>query len=125
MSRILGILVLVVAAVLLFEPLRERARPQIEWALGPAYRWEAKNRVNDLHRVLERERALGSPPPEPRHFQKFITSREGAAAALDPWGEPFFLETTRTTMRVGSPGPDRLRGSQDDIFSRQTPKNPR
>ncbi len=118
MSRILGFLVLVLAAVLLLPSLRERARPQIEWALTPVYRWEAKNRVNDLSRVLERERATGAQLPQPRGFAGFVTAREGAAASLDPWGQPFFLESTRTTLRVGSAGPDRVRGTADDIYSK-------
>jgi hypothetical protein len=119
MSRILGILVLVLAAVLLLPTLRERARPQIEWALTPVYRWEAKNRVNELHRVLTRERATGGQLPQPRQFQQFIVRTEGAPASLDPWGEPYYLETTRTTIRVGSAGPDRVRGTADDIHSRE------
>jgi hypothetical protein len=117
MSRLLLILVFLLAAVLLLPPLRERAAPQIEWALTPVYRWEAKNRVSEISRVLERERSLSGGVPHPRNFQSFIASREGPAAALDPWGEPYFLEVTRTTLRVGSAGPDRVRGTADDIYS--------
>lgn len=118
MSRIVGFLVLVLAAVLLLPSLRERARPQIEWALGPVYRWEAKNRVNDLQRVLERERATGGQLPQPRTFDRFIAQREGEAAALDPWGTPYYLQTSRTSIRVSSAGPDRVAGTADDIHSR-------
>lgn len=118
MTRLLGILVLAVAAVLLTPSLRERARPQIEWALTPVYRWETRNRVNDIHRVLIRERATGGQLPRPRDFPAFLEQREGAGAALDPWGEPFFLEADRTTFRVGSAGQDRTRGTDDDIFSK-------
>lgn len=118
MSRLLGIMVLLLAAVLLLPPLRERAAPQIEWALTPVYRWEAKNRVSDLRRVMERERSAGVQLPGPREFQSFVTRHEGAATSIDPWDSPYFLESTRTTLRIGSAGPDRVRGTADDIYSK-------
>lgn len=118
MGRIVWILVFLLAAVLLVPSLRERARPQIEYVLSPIYRWEARNRVNEIYRVLERERAQGAPLPTPRDFRRFLEQREGPRAALDPWNEPFFLESGRRTFRIGSAGPDRQRGTVDDIFSK-------
>ncbi|HEX6908739.1 MAG TPA: hypothetical protein VF142_00010 [Longimicrobium sp.] len=117
MSRIVWILIFLLAAVLLVRPLRERARPQIEFALNPIYEWEAKNRVNSIYRVLERARAEGTPLPRPRDFQRFLTEREGADAALDPWGQPFFLVRERRSFRVSSAGPDRRANTADDIHS--------
>lgn len=117
MGRILGVLVLLLATVLLVPPLRERARPQIEYVLSPVYRWEAKNRVHSIQRVLERERSQGSTLPRPRDFTQFLSAREGPGAAVDPWNEPYYLVTTRRTFRVGSSGPDRQRNTADDILS--------
>jgi hypothetical protein len=117
MGRIFWILVFALVAVLTIPPLRERARPQIEFALNPIYRWEAKNRVNELYRVLERERAQGAPIPQPRDFHAFL-AREGSSADVDPWNQPFYLATTRRSYQVGSAGPDRQRGTADDILSR-------
>lgn len=117
MSRIVWILVFLVAAVLFVKPLRERARPQIEFALNPIYTWEAKNRVNAISRVLERERAQGTQLPRPRDFQKFLSDKEGPEAALDPWGQPFFLYRDRRSFRVSSSGPDRRTGTADDIHA--------
>ncbi|HEX6370300.1 MAG TPA: hypothetical protein VF006_15375 [Longimicrobium sp.] len=117
MSRILWVLVFLLAAVLLVRPLRERARPQIEYVLSPVYRWEARNRVHEIQRVLEAERSQGGTLPRPREFNQFLAVREGAQAALDPWNEPYFLVTTRRTFRVGSSGPDRQRNTTDDILS--------
>jgi hypothetical protein len=121
MARILGVLVILLATVLLVPPLRERARPQIEYVLNPVYRWEAKNRVHAIQRVLERERSQGSILPRPREFNRFLAAREGAQAAVDPWNEPYFLVTTRRTFRVGSSGPDRQRNTTDDILSEAQP----
>lgn len=126
MSRIVWVLLFLVAAVLLVPPLRERARPQIEWALTPIYRWEAKNRANEIGRTLERERSLGGAVPAPRDLTRFLTEREGARAATDPWGQPFFLERSRTEFRVGSSGQDRTQGTGDDIYSQpRLLRNPR
>lgn len=118
LSRLLWVLAFLVGAVLFVKPLRERVRPEIEYAMTPLYRWEAKNRVNEIYRILQRERAQGQQIPRPREFQRFLTMREGADAALDPWGEPFYLESSRRVVRVGSAGPDRARGTDDDIHSK-------
>ena len=118
MSRIVFLLVLLLVAVLTIPSLRQRAQPQIEYVMNPIYRWDAKNRVNDLYRLLERERATGGVVPRPADFRRFLEQREGDKAALDPWRQPFFLVTTRRTFRVGSSGQDRQRGTMDDIFSK-------
>lgn len=118
MSRLLGLLVLLLAAILLVPSLRERARPQIDWALTPLYRWETKNRLNEIHRLLAREHATGGTIPSAREFPVFLENREGVRGATDRWGEPFYLEVDRGSFRVGSAGPDREPGTGDDIFSR-------
>lgn len=118
MGRILGILVVALIAVLTVPALRERARPQIEYVLNPIYRWEAKNRVNEIYRVLERERAQGNGMPRPRDFTEFLAQRDGADASVDPWNVPFYLVASRRTYYVGSSGEDRRRGTADDILSK-------
>ena len=116
-SRILWILVALLATVLLVPQLRERVRPQMEYALNPIYRWEARNRVKTLQHTLERERSEGNALPPARTFTQFIAAREGPEAAMDPWDQPYYLVSTRRTFRVGSPGPDRRRNTADDILS--------
>ena len=118
MSKVIWILILALMAVLFVKPLRERARPQIEFVLNPVYRWDAKNRVNEIYRLMERERSQGVAMPAPRDFSKFLTEREGPSAATDPWGEPFYLQISKRTMRVSSAGPDRAAGTGDDIHSK-------
>jgi hypothetical protein len=117
MSRILWLLVFLLGAVLFVKPLRDRARPQIEFALNPIYSWEAKNRTNALARVLVREKAEGTPLPAPRDFQQFLSTHEGTDAAMDPWGQPYYLVRDRRMYRVGSSGPDRRPNTTDDIRS--------
>jgi hypothetical protein len=118
MGRFFWILVLALIAVLTVPPLRERARPQIEYVLNPIYKWDARNRVNEIYRVLERERAQGGGMPRPRDFTEFLAARDGADASVDPWKVPFFMVESRHTYYVGSAGPDRLRGTADDIVSK-------
>ena len=118
MGRIFWILVLALIAVLTVPSLRDRARPQIEYVLNPIYRWEAKNRVNEIYRVLERERAQGGGMPRPRDFTEFLAQRDGEDAAVDPWNVPFYLVASRRTYYVGSSGQDRRRGTADDILSK-------
>ena len=117
MSRIVWILVFLVAAVLFVKPLRDRARPQIEFALNPIYKWEAKNQVNSISRILERAQSEGTPLPRPRDFQRFLTEKQGVDGALDPWGEPFVLQRQRRLFQVASSGPDRTANTADDIRS--------
>jgi hypothetical protein len=116
-SRIMWVLVFLLAAVLLVPSLRARARPQIEYVLNPVYRWEARNRVHAVQKVLEREQSQGGVFPRPRDFTTFLVNNEGADAALDPWNQPYFLIATRRTFQVGSSGPDRQRNTADDILS--------
>lgn len=115
--RLVWILIFLIAAVVFVQPLRERALPHVEFALNPIYEWQTKNRVNSISRELVRARAEGTKFPRPREFQAFLTEREGAEAALDPWGEPYFLFRDRRSFRVSSAGPDRLANTEDDIHS--------
>ena len=115
--RLVWILVLLIGAVVFVPALRERAVPHVEFALNPLYEWQAKNRVNAISRELVRARAEGTAFPRPREFQAFLAEREGADAALDPWGEPYFLSRDRRSFRVSSAGPDRRSNSEDDIHS--------
>jgi hypothetical protein len=46
-------------------------------------------------------------------------------AAVDPWGSEYYIRKTRKTYYVGSPGKDRIVGTEDDIVSPvQTPRTP-
>ncbi|HEX8394067.1 MAG TPA: hypothetical protein VF665_17120 [Longimicrobium sp.] len=124
MSKVVWFLALVVAAFVFVKPLREKARPQLETAMNPLYGWTVRNEVKDLQRLVAREQALTGNMPKPSEFERFITSRQGPNAAVDSWGQPYYLTVTRRTYAVGSSGPDRRRNTADDIRaepSRRTP----
>ena len=122
MSKLMWILLFLIAAVVLVRPLRERVAGHMEPALNPVYEWNTRNRVHDLQRVMAREISVTGKLPRPREFRRFLEQREGDAAALDSWGEPFYLTLARRTYQVGSSGRDRVRGTEDDIISDPAPR---
>ena len=121
-SKLFWILLLVVAAVVLVKPLRERASPYMEPALNPVYEWSTRNRVKDLQRLTAREISVTGDLPRPRDFQSFISKLEGGKSAVDSWGQPYYLTVGRRTYQVGSSGRDRVRGTADDIVSVSAPR---
>lgn len=124
MSKVVWFLVLLVAAFVFVKPLREKARPQLETALNPLYGWTVRNEVKDLQRLVARELALTGNMPKPTEFERFIASRQGPGAALDSWGQPYYLALTRRTYTVGSSGPDRTRNTADDIRTEPVQRAP-
>lgn len=121
-SKLFWLPLLVVAAVVLVKPLRERASGHLEPALNPVYEWSTRNRVKDLQRLTAREISVAGELPRPRDFHTFISKLEGAKSAVDSWGQPYYLTVSRRTYQVGSSGRDRVRGTPDDILSEPAPR---
>lgn len=121
-SKLFWILLLVVAAVVLVKPLRDRASGYMEPALNPVYEWNTRNRVHDLQRLTAQEISAGGELPRPRDFPTFVSKLEGGESAVDSWGQPYFLTVGRRTYQVGSSGRDRVRGTADDIVSEPAPR---
>lgn len=122
-SKLLGILLVLVAAVVLVPSLRERVMPRLQPALNPAYEWSARNRVNEIVKLVHEEEALGRPLPNPRRFAAFVDQRDfQEGAGTDPWGSPYYLRLSRKTYVVGSAGKDRIPNNADDIVSAPQPR---
>jgi hypothetical protein len=120
MSKIVGLVLLLVAAVVLVPSLRDKVRPHVQFAFDPFYTWSAKNRVSEIMDVIKGEQSLGRPIPNPREFGTFIERNDFREdAAYDPWGNPYYLVVNRTTYQVGSYGKDQELGTEDDILSRE------
>jgi hypothetical protein len=117
MSKVVMLVLLLVAAVVLVPPLRQRARPHLQFAFDPFYEWSTRNRVDELKDLVKRQDQLGKTVPAPRDFGKFIEREDFHKDASDPWGQPYYLQRTRAGFRVGSPGKDMQRGTGDDILS--------
>jgi hypothetical protein len=118
MSRIVGLLLILILTVLLVRPIRERARPYIQPALDPVYEWSARNRVHTLLNLMREEETLGHALPTPDRFAQFIEFRDFQKdASKDPWGNPYYLRLQRRGYFVGSAGRDQVPNTPDDIVS--------
>lgn len=122
MGKIVGLVLLLIGAVVLVPPLREKVRPHVQFAFDPFYSWSARNRVAEILDVVKGEQQLGRPLPAPRDFAAFVDRLDFREdASIDPWGNPYFLRVTRSTYQVGSAGKDGQAGTPDDILSAQEP----
>jgi hypothetical protein len=118
MSKIVGLLLLVLLFILLIPPVRTRARPYMQPVLDPVYEWSAKNRVKGLVRLVQEEEILGRRIPTPAEFPRFVDQRDMQQdASKDPWGTTYYLRVLRRGYYVGSAGRDQLPGTPDDIVS--------
>jgi hypothetical protein len=75
--------------------------------------------VGELEKLLEQQVSAGRPIPPPRDFLGFIVREDPSGGGVDPWGNPYYLLSTRSTFQVGSPGPNGEAGDADDIVSIQ------
>ncbi|HYJ78738.1 MAG TPA: type II secretion system protein GspG [Longimicrobiaceae bacterium] len=118
MSKVLWLILLLVAVVVLVPPVRERAKPHLAFALDPFYEWSAKNRVSEISNLVKRADALGRTIPAAADFPRFVDTEDTKQnASVDPWGTPYYLLAGRRSYQVGSAGKDREPGTTDDILS--------
>lgn len=111
-----------VAAVLIFlsPPLRRWATPAVEPLINPVRRITVADRVNELSRQVEKEIHITGEAPQSRDLAAIIQRMHPGRknAGLDPWGRRYFLRRRAGAFQVASSGPDRRRGTRDDILSR-------
>ena len=70
---------------------------------------------------IENHRQRGRGYRSPRGFYDWVRANvESVEDGVDPWGEPYYLEMTRQHVIVGSPGPDRALGTEDDLPDAQS-----
>lgn len=110
-----------VAGLLIFisPPLRARAAPVVEPVINPMRRVSTADRVNTISRYLETESRISGLAPQdrdlPRVMKKMFPGRKDAM--LDPWGKRYYLRRHGDGFQVASAGPDRRRGTRDDVVS--------
>ncbi len=132
-KRLLILLLLVAATVSAVPALRNRvepvmqplvtraaraAAPVVGHVLDPIFGWSAHGEEERYLADLRARVNTGQPLPAPREFQRHLerTARSGRGGN-DPWGSPYYLELTLDSIRVGSAGPDRKRGTDDDVLT--------
>ena len=110
-----------VVIVALAPPLRQRVAPHAAPALNPVHRLVVKDRVDRVSMFMEREVHITRLAPQERDLpivvRKLFPGREDTM--IDPWGSRYFLRRRGDGFHVASAGPDRRRGTHDDILSRK------
>jgi hypothetical protein len=98
-------------------PLYDRLSPLLHKLIEPSQEGAARQKARQLLRILVIENNQGRPLPEPRDFARWVNRRLNASdAATDPWGSTYYYYRRDGRITVGSPGPDRRIGTDDDII---------
>jgi hypothetical protein len=90
----------------------ERAKPFLDPYFVMATRSEMDKVAEDLQ-LHEREN-FGR-LPDRKSFATWIERQYAGGAAVDSWGSPYEYTLARDSFFLRSPGPDRLRVTDDDI----------
>lgn len=87
--------------------------------------WLARATENELRKIAGEMRRLSrnniTPLPDRRGFRSWVNRNYSQDGDLDSWGTPYEMRETRREIVLLSLGPDKLRGTDDDIevrFSR-------
>lgn len=124
MFKVLLVLLVIFGAVSSIPALRNRVVPPLSKALGPTgekivtpvRKWKAKTGCTNLLRELSQAANSNKEVPEPGEFTRWAgkatNNKEGG---IDPWGKRYYMRPSRGLMTVGSPGPDGVRDTADDI----------
>lgn len=133
MKKLILLLVILAAASATVPALRERVEPRVGpvWDYGirrtgsvlrkgldPLHRWYVHQELRGIAREL-RERELSHQPlPSPGQFGQFMAREHvGGHSGFDPWGVPYFMVLRRDSILIGSAGPDKRRGTGDDLYA--------
>jgi hypothetical protein len=113
-------LLVFVGAVALVPSLREQVLPGVKATVDSRRIEEANTRIQEISVLAKaRERQL----PAPAGFKAFVDRGlpNYRNAGTDPWGTPYYLKRDKFNFWVGSAGPDKVVGTEDDILSSATP----
>ena len=100
--------------ILWMTPLLERLDPWGERLLTPAKVYATKNDLAALVRLVASERNEMRPLPTQQTFRAWA-QRKWGEDPIDHWGQLYWIRQTRNDGVVGSNGPDRQRGTADDV----------
>jgi hypothetical protein len=117
--KLLLLLAAAIAAALYFPDSRawvlDRAQPVVNPILRTATVSEMDKIVTDLQQY---SRENFGRLPDTRQFQAWLEGQYNMGGSRDSWDTPYQLEDLRRNrrMQIRSWGPDRLRGTDDDIL---------
>ena len=129
MFKFIIVTVILIGAAFGIEPIRAKITPPLvplfemmgpvgDKLSNPAKRMAARNEAGMILRKISEEYQLKRTLPSPLGFQTWIKLNVRAgikAAGLDPWGLPYYFIRENRQITVGSNGPDKTRGSDDDV----------
>ena len=117
MGRLILVVLLLAGAVAINPTLRTYAQPYVQPALDPVFEWSARSRLREVARLMAADRAMNRALPAPRDFPEYLRRQFSTADGhQDPWGTPFYLQSSRRDAHVGSAGRDRTRNTADDLI---------
>jgi hypothetical protein len=97
-------------------PVLEKLGPVGERLLAPAKRYQARSELDFLVKQMKMDRDEARPLPDARTFPQWIQrKRPSGGDENDPWDTPYYLIPASDGLSVVSAGPDRQRGTEDDI----------
>ncbi len=115
----LFLLVLIVFAVAITIP---KTRAMIEEQAAPTInKYKAKivpGRLKTMVDQLVVKVNQGQPLPSGKNDWAGWLHRDYSSDPNDPWGHPYYMDTSRDGFTVGSMGPDGTKGTRDDITLR-------
>ena len=124
MFKFIFFLLIIIFVVATVPKIRNRVVPPILSHLGPVgvkletpiKKWEAQAECDRLLRELKQATVQGKPVPAPNNFYDWArTTGTKPNTGKDPWGERYWVKPGRTIMTCGSNGPDKQRGTPDDV----------
>lgn len=115
--RVLFLLVvLAVLTWLYFPETRDILMDVAEPVVLPIMRWSMEEEMQTIARnAVERERLTGTLPMGPEWLGWLRDRYASDDARTDPWGSVYQLEASKDSVWTLSYGPDRIRGTSDDI----------
>lgn len=98
------------------EPVLERLGPVGEKILEPTRKTSTRTELAFILRMIKEDTNVGHQPPDPRNFDEWLQMKiRSGRHGKDPWASSYYMVRTRSTLTVGSPGPDRVRNTPDDL----------
>jgi hypothetical protein len=121
-TRLILLIILGFVAALYFPDSRQAMYNFTMPVIEPVLVWEAEREIEELSRVVRREARETYQLPETRSWSTWLTINFSANVSIDPWGKQYYYQSWPDSFLIRSDGPDRIRGSLDDIVvSRHSP----
>jgi hypothetical protein len=113
-------LLVFVGAVAFVPSLRERVLPGVKATLDSRRIEAAATRIDQIVALTEKRGAQLTPAAQ---FKAFVDRglQNEPKAGTDPWGTAYYLKRDKFNYWVGSAGPDKAVGTDDDIVSQRKP----